>query len=122
MDPTAVNPEIDDQGAELSLIAALVPSLEERSAIDVGSERGAIAASLREAGLDPTWLIEPFPGSVELLRERFRTDPGVHVLDMAAGAGDGTGELHLARDSTGGSLDAFNPLRPNGSGPDLSWE
>lgn len=122
MDPTAVNPEIDDQGAELSLIAALVRSLDERSAIDVGSERGAVAAFLREAGLDPTWLIEPFPGCVDLLRERFGTETGVHVLGMAAGAEDGTAELHLARDLTGGSLNTFNTLRPEGSGPDLNWE
>jgi FkbM family methyltransferase len=122
MDSTAVNPEIDDQGAELSLIAALVPSLDERSAIDVGSERGAVAAALRKAGLDPMWLLEPFPGSVELLRERFGGDSGVQVLGVAAGAEDGTSELHLARDLSGASLDAFNTLRPGGSGPDLVWD
>lgn len=121
MDSTAVNPEIDDQGAELSLIAGLVPSLPERSAIDVGSERGAVAAALRKAGLDPMWLLEPFPGSVDLLRDRFGSDPGVQVLDVAAGAEDGTAELHLARDLSGASLDAFNTLRPKGSGPDLVW-
>jgi FkbM family methyltransferase len=121
MDSTAVNPEIDDQGAELSLIAGLVPSLPERSAIDVGSERGAVAAALRKAGLDPMWLLEPFPGSVELLRERFGSDSGVQVLGVAAGAEDGTAELHLARDHSGASLDAFNTLRPEGSGPDLVW-
>ena len=122
MDSTAVNPEIDDQGAELSLIAALVPSLEERSAIDVGSERGAVAAFLRETGLNPAWLIEPSPGSVERLRERFGGDPGVHVIGIAAGAKDGTAELHLARDPAGDSLSAFNTLRPEGSGPNLNWE
>ena len=122
MDSTAVNPEIDDQGAELSLIAGLVPTLPERSAIDVGSERGAVAAALRKAGLDPMWLLEPFPGSVELLRERFGSDPGVQVLDVAAGAEDGIAELHLARDNRGASLDAFNTLRREGSGPDLVWD
>lgn len=122
MDSTAVNPEIEDQGAELSLIAALVPSLDERSAIDVGSERGAVAANLRDAGLDPTWLIEPFPDSVERLRTRFESDPGVHVLELAAGADDGTAELHLARDTSGARLDAFHTLRPEGSGPDLGWD
>jgi FkbM family methyltransferase len=122
MDSIAVNPEIDDQGAELSLIAGLVPSLPERSAIDVGSERGAVAAALREAGLDPMWLLEPFPGSVALLRERFGSDSGVRVLDVGAGAEDGTAELHLARDLSGASLDAFNTLRPAGTGPDLVWD
>lgn len=122
MDASAVNPEIDDQGAELSLIAALVPSLDERSAIDVGSEHGAVAASLRDAGVAPAWLIEPFPGSVARLRQRFGGDPDVHVLEMAAGAEDGTAELHLARDVSGESLDAFNTLRPERSGPDLVWE
>src|SRR5262249_44681021 len=122
MDPSAVNPEIDDQGAELSLIAALVPALAERSAIDVGSEHGALAAAFRDAGLDPIWLIEPFPGSVERLRERFQGEGGVHVLELAAGAEDGTAELHLARDPSGEDLDAFNTLHPEGSGRDLVWE
>src|SRR4051812_45663368 len=107
MDSSTVNPEVDDQGAELSLIAALVPRLEERSVIDVGSGHGAVAASLRESGLDPTWLIEPFPGSAARLRERFRGETGVHVHELAAGAEDGDAELHLARDASGGPLYAF---------------
>jgi FkbM family methyltransferase len=122
MDSTAVNPELDDQGAELSLISALLPKLDERSAIDVGSERGAVAAALRDAGADPMWLIEPFPGSVTRLRERFASDPGVHVLDVAAGSEDGTAELHLAHDDSGGRRDAFHTLHPDSSGPNLSWE
>src|SRR5438093_1534994 len=122
MDPSAVNPEIDDQGAELSLIAALVPSLRDRSAIDVGSERGAVAANLREAGLDPTWLVEPHPGNAARLRERFGTDPGLHVLEVAAGSEDGAAELHLARDASGGSLDSFHTLQPERSGPSLVWD
>jgi FkbM family methyltransferase len=122
MDSSAVNPELDDQGAELDLIAALVPSLGDRSAIDVGSEHGALAGALRDAGLDPTWLIEPHPASVARLRQRFGGDPGVHVLDVAAGAEDGTAELHLARDPSGNSLDAFHTLRPEQSGPGLVWE
>jgi FkbM family methyltransferase len=122
MDSSAVNPEIDDQGTELSLIAALVPSLRDRSAIDVGGERGALAASLREAGLDPTWLIEPHPGNAARLRERFGADQRVHVLEVAAGAEDGAAELHLARDPSGDSLDAFHSLQPDRSGPSLAWD
>jgi FkbM family methyltransferase len=121
MDLRAVNPEIGDQGAELSLIAGLIPKLEERSAIDVGSERGAVAAVLRSAGADPMWLIEPFPGNVERLRDRFGADPGVHVLSVAAGTQDGTAELHLAHDSSGGSLDALHTLHPESSAHDLAW-
>lgn len=122
MDVSAVKPEIHDQGAELGLIAALIPKLGDRSAIDVGSEHGAMAAILRDAGLDPTWLIEPFPCNVARLRERFGTDPGVHVLDVAAGMRDGTAELHLAHDGSGQSLDAFHALRPGRSSTDLVWE
>ena len=122
MDPSAVNPEIDDQGAELGLIAALVPSLDERSAIDVGAEHGAVAACLRDAGLGPAWLIEPAPRSAARLRDRFADDADVRVLEIAAGAEDGTGQLHLAQDPRGESLDAFNTLRPGDSGPDLLWD
>src|SRR3954452_1003944 len=121
MDLRAVNPEIDDQAAELSLIGALVPRLVERSAIDVGSERGAVAAALRDAGLGPMWLIEPFPASAERLRERFGSDPEVRVLELAAGAHDGTAELHLAGDVSGGDRDAFHTLEPERAGPELVW-
>jgi FkbM family methyltransferase len=122
MNLSAVNPEIHDQGAELSLIAVLIPKLGDRSAIDVGSEDGAMAAILREAGLNPMWLIEPFPGNVARLRKRFETDPGVHVLEIAAGARDGTATLHLAHDGLGQSLDAFHTLRPGPAGADLVWK
>jgi FkbM family methyltransferase len=122
MDLRAVNPELDDQAAELSLIGALVPHLTERSAIDVGSERGEVAAVLRSAGLGPMWLIEPFPGSAERLRERFGADAQVEVLEVAAGARDGTAELHLAADMAGGSRDAFHTLEPDRAGPELVWE
>ena len=121
MDLSEVNPEIDDQGAELGLISALIPKLGDRSVIDVGSERGAVAAALRKVGADPMWLVEPFPESARRLRERFGPDPGVHVLELAAGSEDRTDELHLAHDDSGRSLDAFHTLRPCSAGPDLSW-
>lgn len=121
VDVIAVNPEIEDQGAELALIAALVPSLGDRSLIDVGSERGAVAAVLRKSGLGPAWLIEPYPESAGRLRERFAGDTDAHVLDVAAGSEDGTGELHLAHDSSGSSLEAFHTLEPERAGPDLTW-
>jgi FkbM family methyltransferase len=122
MDLRAINPETNDQGAELALIAALIPRLDWPAAIDVGSERGAVAAVLREAGADPMWLIEPFPGNVERLRGRFAADPAVRVLGLAAGVNDGTAELHVARDASGDSVDAFHTLQPERSGPDLVWD
>jgi FkbM family methyltransferase len=122
MDPSAVNPEIHDQGAELALIAALVPKLGDRSAIDVGSERGSVATALRKSGLDPIWLIEPFPDHVAGLRDRFGSEPGVHVLDIAAGAEDGTANLHLARDRSGGRLEPFNSLHPRSTDYGVAWE
>jgi FkbM family methyltransferase len=121
MDLRAVNPDVEDQGVELTLIAALIPELGHRSLIDVGAERGEMASVLRDAGADPIWLIEPFPGSVARLRERFADAGGVHVLDVAAGAEDGSAELHLAHDPSGESLDAFHTLHPEGSGAGLEW-
>jgi FkbM family methyltransferase len=122
MDPGAVNSEIEDQGAELALITALVPNLRDRSLIDVGSERGAVATALRDAGLGPAWLVEPYPESVRRLRERFADDPAVHVLDVAVGSEDGSAELHLAHDPSGSNLDAFHTLQPERAGPDLVWD
>jgi FkbM family methyltransferase len=121
MDSIAVNPEIHDQGAELSLIAALSSEVRDRSAIDVGSANGALAAILRDAGLGPIWLVEPFPGNVEQLRERFGADPALHVLDVAAGERDATAKLHLAHDSSGRRLNAFHSLRPGPSGTEIAW-
>jgi FkbM family methyltransferase len=81
-----------------------------------------VAATLREAGLDPTWLIEPHPANAARLKERFGTGPGVHVIEVAAGMEDGTAQLHQAQDHSGQTLDAFHTLRPEGSGPELVWD
>lgn len=117
-----VNAEIYDQGAELALLAALVPHLRERSVVDVGTERGALAAALRAAGFGPLWLLEPFPGHAAHLRERFGSEPGVRVLEVAAAVRDGTAELHLAREPSGEGMDAFHSLVPGRSGPELRWQ
>ena len=121
MEAGSVKAEIYDQGAELDLLAALVPHLEERSAVDVGSERGAVAACLREAGFAPMWLIEPSPGNAALLRERFGADPDVQVLEVAAGDRDDEGELHLAEDGSGEELHAYHSLRPGPEAAEVQW-
>jgi FkbM family methyltransferase len=122
MDLRAVNPEVEDQSAELALISGLIPELDDRSAIDVGSLSGAVAAVLRDAGAAPMWLIEPFPPSAERLRERFAADPGVEVLETAAGAEDGTAELHLARDPAGAALEAFHTVQPRSPSAEVAWD
>jgi FkbM family methyltransferase len=122
MEAGSVNAEIYDQGAELDLLAALVPHLEDRSAVDVGSERGALAAALRESGFAPMWLVEPYPGSAAALRDRFGSDPDVHVLEVAAGAQDDTAALHLAEDGSGMEIDAYHSLDPGPGSNELQWK
>lgn len=117
----SVDRELHDQGAELDLLEALAPGLSNRSAIDVGAERGATAAALRASGYGPIWLIEPFPGNAEALRDRFAGDPEVRVLEVAAGRRDETAELQLAEDAAGGSLDAFHSLVRQPSREGLRW-
>lgn len=121
MEAGSVNAEIYDQGAELDLLGALVPHLQERAAVDVGSERGALAAGLRKAGFGPMWLVEPFPGSAAALRDRFSSDPEAHVLEVAAGERDGAARLHLAEDGSGEEIDAYHSLRPGPSSTEVRW-
>jgi FkbM family methyltransferase len=122
MRASEVTEEIYDQGAELDLLAALVPHLRERSLVDVGPEHGALAAALREAGFGPVWALEPFPGSIDRLRARFGSDPDVHLLEVAAAEHDGTSELHLAVDPEGATKDAFHSLHPTPPSADLRWD
>ena len=104
--------QMHGQEPELDLLAALVPQLRERSMVDVGAEHGAVAAALRAAGVGPVWMVEPFPGNASRLRERFASEPDLHVLEVAAGARDGSAELHLAVGPSGEQMDAFHSLRP----------
>lgn len=115
MTPSSIaSPPVDlyGQETELALLAALRPHLSSPSLVDVGAERGGLAAGLLAHGYGPAHLIEPASDNVEALREALGTRPDVTVLPIAAGTADGEARLHLAEDASGRPLPAFNALSP----------
>ena len=113
--------DLYEQETELALLAALRPHLSSASFIDVGAERGGLAAGLLAYGYGPAHLIEPAPDNVGALRETLAERPDVEVLAIAAGAADGEARIHLAEDSSGTPLPAFNALEPPPEAGGVRW-
>jgi FkbM family methyltransferase len=113
--------ELYGQAAERELLALLAPHVQTRAAIDVGAERGELAAALREDGWAPLHLLEPDPAAATHLRRAFEDDPEVEVHELAAGAEDGRATLRLARATDGSPVGAFNTTLALTPGTDLHW-
>jgi FkbM family methyltransferase len=89
-----LNPEAD-------LLAHLADALPHRTALDIGANVGDVAAALLDAGLT-VHAFEPAPATLEALRTRLGARPGFVAHGIAVGRTDGSAQLHLARDTSGG--------------------
>ena len=92
--PDLLNPEAD-------LLAHLAPALPHRTALDVGANVGDVSAVLLDAGLS-VHAFEPAPATFQALARRLAGRPGFVAHPVALGKVDGTAQLHLARDDSGG--------------------
>ncbi len=106
---TASRPQSADSAAmdrkdpEISLLAHLLPFMPNPIAFDVGANVGAVARSLVEAGYE-VFAFEPFPSSFAALeREAGQLSSRLHPFPCAIGAQDGTAELFVAADTSGGA-------------------
>jgi FkbM family methyltransferase len=93
--------DLHGQDAEVHLLAGFLARLENAIVVDVGAELGSVAHVLLGAGATEVHLIEPVPGNVAVLRQRFVGDGRVRIHEIAASAADGELVLHLSTTPSG---------------------
>jgi FkbM family methyltransferase len=89
------------QEVEIRILRGFLSVLDDRVAIDVGAERGGMAAAMLEGGATSVHAIEPHPGNAAALRRRFAGDQRVTVHELAAASVEGPAELRVASGSDG---------------------
>jgi FkbM family methyltransferase len=110
------------QEAELDLLASLLPLLDERTVVDVGAERGAVAARLVDAGAPHVHLFEPAPENASSLRERFAGDARVTIREAAVGDGSGTRVLRLCSDASGARVSYLHTVDARSPAGGFVWD
>jgi FkbM family methyltransferase len=109
------------QAAEVHLLSRILPTLANRSVIDVGAERGGFTSAMLDAGATQVHAIEPEPRNAEALREHFGWDPRVIVHELAASDKEGNVDLHLSSSPAGEPLSFAHTLLDRKRAPDVAW-
>lgn len=109
------------QEPEARLLAAFLPHLDRSSVIDVGAERGAFADELLRAGSDEVYVIDPEPTNAAFLRDRFRADPRVSVLEYAISDADGELDLHKSVDASGAAVTFGHTVLVRPDTDEIAW-
>jgi FkbM family methyltransferase len=68
--------------------------------IDLGGYQGQWASDLYARYRPKVYVFEPVPHFAELIRERFRGNGEIHLVQAAAGAADGRMEISVAADAS----------------------
>lgn len=109
------------QEPEARLLTAFLPRLEQRSVIDVGAERGALAEELLRVGSDDVHVIEPEPENAEFLRQRFRGDGRVSIHEYAISDADRELRLHRSVDPAGALVTFGHTLLERPDTDQIGW-
>ena len=112
--------DLHHQGIEVLALVRCCPHLQERTAVDVGAERGELAAALRRGGYERLWAYEAHPENAAELRGAFSEDDAVTVGEIAVSETDGEAMLHLAR-ANGAPTTLFHSLETFTETTDVSW-
>jgi len=108
---------------ELDLITSLAPLIEGRTALDVGANIGEVSAVLLDAGF-AVHAFEPAPSAFEELTRRLGARRSFSAHPVAVGRDDGSADLHLAKDLSGGKYEdasLFSSLLDHATPPDLPF-
>jgi FkbM family methyltransferase len=109
------------QEPEAQLLRVLLSRLDRRSVIDVGAERGALAADLLAGGADEIHVIEPEPQNAAFMRERFRGETRVTVHQFAVSETDGELELRKSVDPTGAPITFGHTVLVRPDTTEIAW-
>jgi FkbM family methyltransferase len=113
--------ELYGQDAELLLLGKLLEHLDHRTMIDVGAERGSLAAKMLRAGVEELHAFDPHPGNANALRTRFAGDRRLTVHEHAVSDADGHGELHLSSNPDGTPLPFGHTLLERADTDEIAW-
>jgi FkbM family methyltransferase len=113
--------ELYGQDPELLLLGRLARQLEVRTMIDVGAERGSLAAGMLAAGIEGLYAIEAHPDNLAALHASFDGDPRVHVLGLAASDGDGRAELRVSASPDGEPIAFGHTLLDPSDTTEITW-
>jgi FkbM family methyltransferase len=97
------------QDLEMGLLRTLAPCLSSRTFIDVGAERGAVAAAMMSLGLQGV-LFEPLPRHFASV-SRLVAERGGAAYPYAIDERDGERDFHVATDEKGNELDYYHSLQ-----------
>lgn len=89
--------------------------------IDVGAERGSLAAAMLQAGVEVLHVLEPHPANAAALRERFAGDARVVLHECAVSDGDGRAELRISSDPDGDLLPFGHTLLELADTKEIAW-
>jgi len=87
------------QNIERGLMNYLYSYLPNRTALDIGANKGDISDSLLNSGYE-VYAFEPFLPVFEKLANRFIDNPNFHVFSLAVGSTDEILDLYIASDLT----------------------
>ena len=118
---TILEVDLYGQEPETRLLAAILAHLDSRSVIDVGAERGALAEAMLRADAAEVYVIEPEPDNAATLREQFRGDARVSVLEYAISDVDGELELHKSVDAAGATLTFGHTVLVRPDTDEIAW-
>ena len=117
----ATEPALHHQELDLALLLQLYAQLAQRTVVDVGAENGTFVTAFLTAGCPRLWAIEPYPPHAARLRERFKDDGRVHVLELALGAHDATVDLRIAEDQAGREYSYFHSVARLPDTDEVRW-
>jgi FkbM family methyltransferase len=91
------------QNIERGLMNYLYSYLPNRTALDIGANKGDISDSLLNSGYE-VYAFEPFLPVFEKLANRFIDNPNFHVFSLAVGSTDEILDLYIASDLTNSNV------------------
>jgi FkbM family methyltransferase len=118
---TIARVDLYGQEPEARLLGAFLKRLDRRSAIDVGAEHGGFVEAMLLAGAEEVHAIEPDPENAAFIRQRFRADGRVTVLEYAISDADGPLELHRSVDAAGHPLPFGHTLLARPDTDEIAW-
>lgn len=113
--------ELYGQDAEVLVLSRLIRHLTRPILVDVGAERGDVAAELLRAGIQTAHVFEPHPSNIAALEQRFGADRGVTVHPLALSDSEGAGELHVSVGEDGAGLPFGHTLIERSDTNAIKW-